>query len=92
MRRRYLVNAFNEMGLTCFEPEGAFYVFPSVEKTGLTGEQFAERLLEEKNVAVVPGEAFGEGGTYFVRVSYAYSMKNLQKAVALIAEFLQDRA
>lgn len=91
MRRRYLVHAFNEMGLTCFEPEGAFYVFPSVEKTGMTGEEFAETLLEKKNVAVVPGEAFGEGGKYFVRVSYAYSMKNLQKAVELIREFLSER-
>lgn len=91
MRRRYLVEEFNKMGLTCFEPEGAFYVFPSVESTGMTGEEFAEKLLEVKNVAVVPGEAFGEGGKYFVRVSYAYSMKNLRKAVELISEFLSER-
>ncbi|MBR1747017.1 MAG: aminotransferase class I/II-fold pyridoxal phosphate-dependent enzyme [Clostridia bacterium] len=91
MRRRYLVNEFNEMGLHCFEPEGAFYVFPSVEGTGMDGEAFAETLLEQKNGAVVPGSAFGEGGKYFVRVSYAYSMKNLQKAVGLIREFLSER-
>ena len=88
MRRRYLVNEFNNMGLTCFEPKGAFYVFPCVESTGLTGMEFAEKLLEDKKVAVVPGEAFGEAGLYFVRVSYAYSMKSLIKAVSLIKDFV----
>lgn len=92
VRRRYLVNEFNEMGLKCFEPQGAFYVFPSVESTGLTGEEFAETLLDEKNVAVVPGDAFGEAGKYFVRVSYAYAMKSLIKAVGLIREFVAERA
>lgn len=90
IRRRYLVNEFNAMGLTCFEPQGAFYVFPSVEKTGLTGEEFAEKLLDAKGVAVVPGDAFGAGGTYFVRVSYAYSMKSLTKAIGLIKEFVKE--
>lgn len=90
IRRRYLVNEFNAMGLTCFEPKGAFYVFPCVKKTGLTGEEFAEKLLDSKNVAVVPGEAFGAGGEYFVRVSYAYSMKSLTKAIGLIKEFVKE--
>lgn len=90
MRRRYLVNEFNDMGLKCFEPKGAFYVFPCVEKTGLTGMEFAEKLLESKKVAVVPGEAFGEAGKFFVRVSYAYSMKSLIKAVGLIREFVDE--
>ena len=90
MRRRYLVESFNDMGLTCFEPKGAFYVFPSVEKTGMDGEKFAETLLEEKAVAVIPGNAFGKGGENFVRISYAYSMQTLVKAVRLIGEFVKN--
>ena len=89
-RRRYLVSAFNEMGLTCFEPKGAFYVFPNVfEKTGLTGEQFAERLLKEEKVAVVPGNAFGESGKYNVRCAYAYSMAKLTEAIKRIGRFVE---
>ncbi|MBR6736793.1 MAG: aminotransferase class I/II-fold pyridoxal phosphate-dependent enzyme [Clostridia bacterium] len=89
-RRKFMISAFNEMGLTCFEPKGAFYVFPCVKITGLTGEQFAERLLKEKRVAVVPGDAFGESGKYFIRCSYAYSMKSLIDATDKIREFVKS--
>ncbi len=89
-RRRYLVSELNGCGLTCFEPQGAFYVFPSVAITGMDGETFAETLLKEKNVAVVPGSAFGESGKDYVRISYAYSMKSLVKAMALIKEFVKN--
>ena len=89
-RRRYLVNELNLIGLKCFAPEGAFYVFPSVETTGMTGESFAEKLLGDKNVAVVPGSAFGESGKNHVRISYAYSMNSLRKAMTLIREFLSE--
>lgn len=88
-RRRFLVKAFNDLGLTCFEPRGAFYAFPSVESTGLTGEEFVERLLKEEQVAVVPGNAFGECGNYYVRCSYATGMRELQEAVARIARFTE---
>ena len=88
-RRRFLVKAFNDLGLTCFEPRGAFYAFPSVEETGLTGEEFVERLLKEEQVAVVPGNAFGECGNYHVRCSYATGMRELQEAVARIARFTE---
>lgn len=90
IRRRYLLNEFNKMGLDCFEPKGAFYLFPCVKSTGLTGEEFAERLLIEKHVAVVPGSAFGESGKYFVRASYATSLKDLKIAVAKIREFISE--
>ncbi len=89
-RRRFMHKAFCEMGLNCFEPKGSFYIFPSVEKTGLSGEEFALRLLQEKKVAVVPGSAFGEFGKNYVRCSYAYSMSDLIKATGLIAEFVLD--
>lgn len=89
-RRRFMISVFNEMGLKCFEPKGAFYVFPSVESTGLTGQEFAEKLLKEKKVAVVPGDAFGESGKYFIRCSYAYSMKNLILATDKIREFVLE--
>jgi aminotransferase len=89
-RRRFMVNSFNEMGLKCFEPKGAFYVFPCVESTGLNGEEFALKLLEEKKVAVVPGNAFGEFGEHFIRCSYAYSMKNLIIALDKIKEFVGE--
>jgi aminotransferase len=89
-RRKFMIKSFNDMGLTCFEPKGAFYVFPSVESTGMTGEEFATALLNEKGVAVVPGDAFGEFGKYYVRCSYAYSMKNLVKAMEKIAEFVKN--
>ena len=89
-RRRFMHKAFCEMGLSCFEPKGSFYIFPSVEKTGLSGEEFAFRLLEEKKVAVVPGGAFGEFGKNYVRCSYAYSMSDLIKATELIAQFVKE--
>ena len=89
LRRRYLVEAFNRIGMTCFNPEGAFYVFPSIQCTGLTSEEFCEKLLEEEKVAVVPGNAFGESGEGFVRVSYAYSLKHLMTAVERITHFLE---
>ena len=88
-RRQYLVKALNNMGLTCFEPRGAFYVFPSIAVTGLTSQEFCERLLHEASVAVVPGDAFGESGEGHVRISYAYSMEQLQTAMEKIREFLQ---
>ena len=89
-RRKFMVNSFNQMGLKCFEPKGAFYVFPSVESTGMTGEEFATELLKTKKVAVVPGSAFGDFGKYFVRCSYAYSMKNLIQAIEKIKEFVGE--
>lgn len=89
-RRRFMIDAFNRMGLTCFEPKGSFYVFPSVESTGMTGEEFATALLSSKKVAVVPGQAFGEFGKNYIRCSYAYSMKNLLEATEKIAEFVKE--
>ena len=88
MRRRLLVDSFNKLGLECFNPEGAFYVFPSIKSTGLKSEEFCECLLYEKKVAVVPGNAFGESGEGFIRVSYAYSLKHLLEALKRIEEFL----
>jgi len=79
------------MGLTCFEPEGAFYAFPCVKSSGLNGEDFAYALLDAKNVAVVPGVAFGDSGKDFVRISYAYSLEKIKKALDLIEEFLKER-
>ena len=90
IRRRWLVNALNEIGLECFEPEGAFYVFPSIKSTGLSSEDFCERLLYEHKVAVVPGNAFGDCGEGYIRISYAYSLKHLMEAVSRIKEFLDD--
>lgn len=90
VRRRYLVAKFNEIGLSTFEPKGAFYVFPSVKSTGLTGDEFAERLLKEQRVAVVPGSAFGDSGKYFVRCSYAASLADLKTAAQRIKAFLSE--
>ena len=90
IRRRWLVNALNDMGLHCFEPKGAFYVFPSIKSTGLTSEEFCERLVYEHNVAVVPGNAFGECGEGYIRISYAYSLKHIMTAIDRIKEFLAD--
>lgn len=87
-RRRFIVDSFNKMGLTCFEPEGAFYIFPSITKTGLTSDEFCEKLLYSKQVAVVPGSAFGECGEGHIRVSYSYSIKHITEAVKRISEFL----
>lgn len=90
MRRRLMVDGFNELGLTCFEPEGAFYVFPCIKKTGLTSEEFCERLLYDERVAVVPGTAFGDCGEGFVRVSYSYSIKHITEAISRIGNFLKQ--
>lgn len=87
-RRRYLMNAFAEMGLDCFEPQGAFYMFPSIKRFGMTSEEFATRLLREEKVAVVPGTAFGDCGEGFLRVSYAYSLKSLKEALGRIKRFV----
>lgn len=87
-RRRFLVNALNETGLPCFEPKGAFYVFPNISAYGMTSEEFARRLLEQERVAVVPGTAFGECGEGFLRISYAYSIDNLKKALDKIEKFI----
>lgn len=91
MRRRVVVKAFNNMGLTCFEPMGAFYVFPSIKITGLTSEEFCEELLYEKKVAVVPGTAFGESGEGFIRCSYAYSIDSINTALKRIESFVRER-
>jgi len=91
MRRRYIVDELNKLGLPCFEPEGAFYVFPSIQSTGLTSEEFCRRLLEEKHVAVVPGNAFGESGEGFIRISYCYSLKHITEALRRIGEFLKEQ-
>lgn len=87
-RRRYVVKALNEMGLTCFEPRGAFYVFPSIQISGLTSSEFCEQLLREKEVAIIPGSAFGASGEGYARISYAYSVDHLQTAMKRIREFL----
>lgn len=87
-RRRFLMNAFREMGLECFEPFGAFYVFPCIKEFGLTSEEFATRLLQEEKVAVVPGTAFGDCGEGFLRISYAYSIENLKVAIGRMEDFI----
>ena len=89
-RGGFMVNAFNSLGLRCFSPKGAFYVFPSVASTSLDGEQFANRLLQEKKVAVVPGEAFGDAGKWHVRCSYATSMAQLAEAIERITAFVKE--
>lgn len=90
IRRRWIVNAFNEIGLDCFEPMGAFYVFPSIKSTGMTSQQFCEDLLYKHKVAVVPGDAFGECGEGHIRVSYAYSLKHLMDAIERIKLYLAE--
>lgn len=90
MRRRYLVDAFNKLGLDCFTPQGAFYVFPCIRSTGLSSSDFCEKLVYSKKVAVVPGNAFGECGEGFIRVSYAYSLSHLREAIKRIGEFLEE--
>lgn len=87
-RRRYLLHAFEEMGLPCFEPYGAFYVFPCIKQFGMTSEEFAMRFLEEEKVAVVPGTAFGDCGEGFLRISYAYSLDNLKIAIERLKRFV----
>lgn len=90
MRRRFMVDGLRKMGLDCFEPEGAFYIFPSIKSTGLTSDEFCERLLLEKKIAVIPGTAFGDSGEGFIRISYCYSTAHLKLALSRIAEFLED--
>ena len=87
-RRRFLINAFEEMHLDCFEPQGAFYMFPSIKRFGMTSEEFATRLLRGEKVGVVPGAAFGDCGEGFLRVSYAYSLKSLKEALSRIKRFV----
>lgn len=91
-RRRYLLHRFQEMGLPCFEPYGAFYVFPDIRKLGMTSEEFATKLLEQEKVAVVPGTAFGRSGEGFIRISYAYSLSNLKIALDRIEHFIEGNA
>ena len=86
-RRKYLVKAFNAIGMDCYEPQGAFYVFPCIKRFGMSSDEFALKLLEEEKVAVVPGTAFGDCGEGYLRVSYAYSLKNLQRAMERIEKF-----
>lgn len=87
-RRRFLMNAFHKMGLECFEPYGAFYVFPCIKEFGMTSDEFATRFLEEEKVAVVPGTAFGDCGEGFLRISYAYSLENLKLAIGRLERFV----
>ena len=87
-RRRYLLHSFEKMGLDCFEPLGAFYTFPSIQRFGMTSDEFANRLLKEEKVAVVPGTAFGDSGEGYLRISYAYSLKNLKEALGRLERFV----
>jgi aminotransferase len=88
-RRRFVVSRLREMGLDCFEPLGAFYVFPSIQSTGMTSDEFANNLLKEQKVAVVPGTAFGDCGEGFLRISYAYSLENLKEALGRMEVFVK---
>lgn len=90
MRRRMIVKGFNDIGLTCREPKGAFYAFPSIKSTGMTSEEFCEKLLFSKKVAVVPGTAFGDSGEGFIRASYCYSVEHIKEAIKRIGEFLNE--
>ena len=89
-RRKYIVDRLNKIGLTCANPEGAFYVFPCIKSTGLSSTEFCERLIYEKRVAVVPGDAFGESGEGYVRISYSYSIEHIEKALDRIEEFVNE--
>ncbi len=88
-RRRFLIHAFEEMGLPCFEPFGAFYVFPCIKQFGMSSDEFATRLLEEERVAVVPGTAFGDCGEGYLRISYAYSLEDLKIALGRLGRFVE---
>lgn len=90
MRRRLMVSGFNKIGLECREPKGAFYAFPSIKTTGMTSEEFCEKLLHSKKVAVVPGTAFGDSGEGFIRASYCYSVEHIREAISRIGEFLKE--
>ena len=92
MRRRLVVKSFNDMGLTCFEPRGAFYAFPCIKSSGMSSEEFCTKLLEQKHVAIIPGNAFGASGEGYARVSYAYSVEHLKEALRRIREFLQENS
>ena len=87
-RRKYLLNAFEDMGLPCFEPEGAFYMFPSIKRFNMSSDEFAERLLKAEKLAVVPGTAFGDSGEGFLRISYAYSIDSLKEAMGRLERFI----
>ncbi len=89
-RRRFVVSGLHDMGIDCFVPRGAFYVFPDISRFGMTSEEFCGRLLREKHVAIVPGTAFGECGEGFARISYAYSLRHLEKALKRMEEFIND--
>ena len=89
-RRRIILNGFNKLGLECFEPKGAFYVFPSIKSTGMSSDEFCEKLIEEQRVAVVPGSAFGESGEGYIRASYCYSVEHIKTALSRIEEFLNN--
>lgn len=89
-RRRFLIHALKEMGIECFEPYGAFYIFPSIKKFGMSSEEFANRLLQEQKLAVIPGTAFGACGEGFVRISYAYSIENLKVGLDRIKKFIES--
>lgn len=89
-RRRVLLNGFRKMGLECFEPKGAFYMFPSIKSTGISSDEFCERLLKEEKVLVVPGNAFGECGEGYIRACYASSMESLMEALKRIERFLKN--
>ncbi len=91
MRRNVIVKGFNDMGLECFEPKGAFYAFPSIQSTGMTSDEFCERCLMEKKVAVIPGNAFGESGEGFIRCSYAYSIESINEALSRIEAFVKHK-
>ena len=91
MRRHVIVKGFNDMGLDCFEPLGAFYAFPSIQSTGLSSEEFCEQCLKSKKVAVIPGNAFGESGEGFIRCSYAYSIDSINEALNRIEAFVKHR-
>lgn len=88
-RRRFLLDSFKKMGLECFEPYGAFYVFPSIKEFNMTSEEFATKFLEEEHVAAIPGNAFGDSGEGYLRISYAYSMENLKEAISRLDRFIQ---
>ena len=89
-RRRFIYNGFREIGIECFEPEGAFYIYPEIGKFGLSSEEFCDRLLNEQKCAIVPGTAFGAGGEGFARVSYAYSVKHIEEALKRIDAFVEN--
>ena len=88
-RRRFLIHEFREMNLKCFEPFGAFYIFPCIKEFGMTSDEFATRFLQEEKVAVVPGTAFGDCGEGYLRISYAYSLENLKCAIGRLRTFIE---